>query len=280
MGNIKTLQRSRHTVSGTGSMTIIPIDKLSLTYTGNQLMKIMDTSDPGEGFVKPTGRVPAIEYIYNKNGSLTTDFNRSITNICYNVLNLPDTITFSGGHSTQYSYDASGTKRRVVHRTVQATVQSPGSTGSRPLVAVDTTRTDYCGNVIYENGVLKYILTPEGYVSRSGRSTFVYNYYLKDHLGNNRVVMAVNGTNYTAEQRTDYYPFGMPFENGLAPEKQPYKFGGKELDEMHGLNTYDQGGGKTIRVGDSGHADNGSTGGKVLQYKPVCAVFEQPRKCS
>jgi RHS repeat-associated protein len=42
-------------------------------------------------------------------------------------------------------------------------------------------------------------------------------------------------------QKTDYYPSGMPFENGLAPEKQPYKFGGKELDEMHGLNTYDQG---------------------------------------
>jgi RHS repeat-associated protein len=51
--------------------------------------------------------------------------------------------------------------------------------------------------------------------------------------------MAVNGNNYTAVQKTDYYPFGMPFENGLAPEKQPYKFGGKELDEMHGLNWYD-----------------------------------------
>jgi RHS repeat-associated protein len=41
----------------------------------------------------------------------------------------------------------------------------------------------------------------------------------------------------------NYYPFGMPYEftSRLAPELQPYKFGGKELDEMHGLNWYDQG---------------------------------------
>ncbi|MDR2057043.1 MAG: RHS repeat-associated core domain-containing protein [Dysgonamonadaceae bacterium] len=41
-------------------------------------------------------------------------------------------------------------------------------------------------------------------------------------------------------QTTDYYSFGIPFpNNGKAPERQPYKFGGKEYGEMHGLNWYD-----------------------------------------
>jgi RHS repeat-associated protein len=38
---------------------------------------------------------------------------------------------------------------------------------------------------------------------------------------------------------TDYYPFGATHGNALNPCRQPYKFGGKELNEMHGLNQYD-----------------------------------------
>jgi RHS repeat-associated protein len=52
--------------------------------------------------------------------------------------------------------------------------------------------------------------------------------------------MSVNGSNYTAIQKTDYYPFGLPYANSTNSEQQPYKFGGKEYDEMHGLNWYDQ----------------------------------------
>ena len=50
-----------------------------------------------------------------------------------------------------------------------------------------TTRTtDYCGNMVYENGSPKVLLTEEGYVTLSdGR----YHYYLKNHQGNNRVVL-------------------------------------------------------------------------------------------
>jgi RHS repeat-associated protein len=64
---------------------------------------------------------------------------------------------------------------------------------------------------------------------------------MRDHLGNNRIVVAINGNSHQAVQATDYDPFGMPFSNGVSPERQPYKFGGKELDEMHGLNWYDFG---------------------------------------
>jgi RHS repeat-associated protein len=77
---------------------------------------------------------------------------------------------------------------------------------------------------------LKYILNPEGYAYKVGNN-FYYIYYTRDHLGNNWKA---------GDQINNYYPSGM--ENQFIsqnPEKQPYKFGGKELDGMHGLNWYD-----------------------------------------
>jgi RHS repeat-associated protein len=53
------------------------------------------------------------------------------------------------------------------------------------------------------------------------------------------VIDVSSGNNPTRVQATDYYSFGLPYAYGTAPERQPYKFGGKELDEMHGLNLYD-----------------------------------------
>ena len=40
-------------------------------------------------------------------------------------------------------------------------------------------------------------------------------------------------------QKTDYYPFGLPYADSSHPECQPYKYNGKEYDRMHGLNRYD-----------------------------------------
>ena len=38
-------------------------------------------------------------------------------------------------------------------------------------------------------------------------------------------------------ESTDYYPYGTPFT--IAEAVQPYKYGTKELDRMHGLDLYD-----------------------------------------
>ena len=124
-------------------------------------------------------------------------------------------MTFSNGSTIAYTYDANGRKLRTVHNV--------GST---------TTTTDYAGNVIYENGVQKKLLTEEGYVDLT---TGTYYYYLKDHQGNNRVV--VNGSGAVAETN-HYYPFGGTFASGTV---QPYKYNGKELDTKAGLNWYDYG---------------------------------------
>ena len=66
----------------------------------------------------------------------------------------------------------------------------------------------------------------------------VYHYYMTDHLSNNRVVVNASGA---VTQRDHCYPFGTAFAENTTDEqkKQPYKYNGKELDQMHSLNLYD-----------------------------------------
>ena len=94
--------------------------------------------------------------------------------------------------------------------------------------------TDYSGNVIYENGIQKLLLTEEGYVNLANSNT--YYCYLKDYQGNNRVVINSSGT---VQETNHYYPFGGVFSTST--NVQPYKYNGKELDTKNGLNWYDYG---------------------------------------
>ena len=214
-GNIKGLQRYGQLSSAAYGM----IDNLTLTLNGNQLNRVDDAvtaSAYNGGFEFKNGANAADEYSYDANGNLTKDLNKGISGITYNFLNLPNVVTFSDGSTITYTYGADGTKLRTVHKI--------GST---------TTTTDYCGNVVYENGVQKLLLTEEGYVTLSDSK---YHYYLKDHQGNNRVVISQSGT---VEETSHYYPFGGVFAS--AGNVQPYKYNGKELDTKKGLNWYDYG---------------------------------------
>ena len=153
---------------------------------------------------------------YGRNGNLTKDLNKGITDIQYNFLNLPSRVTFGDGSTITYTYAADGTKLRTVH-----------------AIGGITTTTDYCGNVVYENGVQKLLLTETGYVTLNDGK---YHYYLQDHQGNNRVVMSQDGS---VEETNHYYPFGGVFAS--SGNVQPYKYNGKELDTKKGLDLYDYG---------------------------------------
>ena len=174
------------------------------------------TSAYNGGFEFKDGVKQVNEYTYDANGNLTKDLNKGITNISYNCLNLPSVVTFSDGSTITYTYAADGTKLKTAHKI--------GST---------TTTTDYCGNVVYENGVRKLLLTEEGYVTLSDSK---YHYYLKDHQGNNRVVINQSGS---VEETNHYYPFGGVFAS--TTNVQPYKYNGKEYDTKKGLTWYDYG---------------------------------------
>ena len=129
---------------------------------------------------------------------------------------MPKLVKFKDQSTITYTYAADGTKLRVEHK-----------------IGNSTTRTTYCSNVIYEDGTAKCLLTEEGYVSLDDRE---YHYYLKDHQGNNRVLVNKNGG---VEEINHYYPFGGVFAS--EENVQPYKYNGKELDAKKGLNWYDYG---------------------------------------
>ena len=214
-GNIKGLQRYGQTSSSGYGL----IDNLTYTLSGNQATRVDDavsSSAYNNGFEFKDAVKQTNEYAYDKNGNLTKDLNRNITSIQYNCLNLPSKVTFKDGSTIAYLYAADGTKLRTVHKI--------GST---------TTTTDYCGNVVYENGSQKYLLTEEGYVTLADSK---YHYYLKDYQGNNRVVISSTGT---VEETNHYYPFGGVF--AATNNVQPYKYNGKEFDSKNGLNWYDYG---------------------------------------
>ena len=79
-----------------------------------------------------------------------------------------------------------------------------------------------------------------------------YHYYIRDYQGNNRVIVASNGT---VEQQNDYYAYGGPWGNASTNQGfQPFKYNGKELDRIHGLDWYDYG---------------------ARRYDPACAQFTQ-----
>ena len=111
-----------------------------------------------------------------------------------------------------------------------------------------TTATDYAGNYIYENGLLKFFSHPEGYVEPNG-SGFSYVYQYKDHLGNVRLSYSDTNEDGIVDiseivEESNYYPFGLKHKgyNNQVTSTNPalnYKFGGKEYQDELDLNWYD-----------------------------------------
>lgn len=220
MGNMLTLKRNGLQDGGTYGA----IDNVSFIYKGNQMLRADDNvEDPTykDAWNFVDGASENIEYEYDKNGNMVKDLNKGIQSISYNSLNLPTQIKFEGGKNISYVYDANGKKLQASYTT------------SLPSTSMTL---DYCDNMVYENGVLSQILVDGGYISFTNGKP-VYHYYLKDHLGSNRVV--VNHTTGEVEQVNHYYPFGGLMAESTGGSVQRYKYNGKELDGMHGLDSYD-----------------------------------------
>ncbi|MEI9942915.1 MAG: DUF6443 domain-containing protein [Chitinophagaceae bacterium] len=139
----------------------------------------------------PPVTVYPTDYMYDANGNMTSDVNKSISSITYNYLNLPSVITVTGKGTITYTYDAAGNKLKK--ETVDNTV-----------TPAKTTTTLYIGGAVYENDVLQFMGHEEGRMRFKpaegvAAASFQYDYMLKDHLGNVRMVL-------TEEQKQDKYP--------------------------------------------------------------------------
>ena len=132
-------------------------------------------------------------------------------------MNLPTEINFGPNHKILYLYDANGRKlkKQVIHN-------------------AQSHHTDYSGAFQYEDGFLTLILTPEGRIVKHS-STYDPQYFLKDYLGNVRVVYHANPETGMVEvvQEDHYDPFGMKL-GGLgyvSDIENKYLFQGKEFND-------------------------------------------------
>ena len=203
-GNIQTLQRN--------SAGIL-IDNLSYTYMNNnlsnQLQAVTDASNNTAGSTDVAGTT---DYLYDKNGNLTQDANRSITGISYNVLNLPNIVTKDANNGVTYTYSASGEK-------LVTAVKTNGTTNSRY----------YAGEFEYDNSKAFSLMRMEEGIINKG---YKYEYQLKDHLGNVRVTFSPGTSGPTLDQRTDYYPFGMVSNQYVSSTSgNNYLYNGKEAQK-------------------------------------------------
>lgn len=195
------------------------IDDLLISYTGNRLLAVKDNTANiayAGNFEFTNGADKDTEYSYINNGNLVRDYNKKITKIQYNYLNLPSQIMFENGSDISYIYSSEGNKLRTTH-----------------VIDKDTLITDYCDNVIYENKIPVKLLTKVGYVTLADN---VHHYFLQDHQGNNRVVIDEKNN---VEEVNHYYPFGGVFSS--TSSIQSFKYNGKELDRKNGLDWYDYG---------------------------------------
>ena len=245
-GNIKKLERRGKMQSGSYGV----IDNLNITYNGNQLSSVTESAAEltYAGSLDYKGSKGS-QYKYNENGSLVSDKSRGIAFISYDLSGNPLQIYFTNGNVTKYVYTATGQKLRVIHYTAVANITRTLGVQPAELTQaqiLSTATTDYMlgGSLVLKNGKIDKVLFEGGYAQATASGTtdtFAFNYYNKDHLGNNREVVDAAGT---VKQVTNYYPFGATyFDNSAAtsPDYQPYKYNGKEFDKMNGLNTYDYG---------------------------------------
>jgi RHS repeat-associated protein len=185
-GNIRRMQQW-----GIKGLASTQIDDLSYNYqlngTGpdvsNKLYRVTDGFHDAQtrlGDFKD-GSNGGDDYTYDANGNLATDANKTISSISYNYLNLPQTIAITGKGSIEYVYDAGGSKLKKI-------VRETGKADKTTLYLFGT----------YEDDILQFLPTEEGRIrfEKATGSTcppsvdrFTYDYFIKDHLGNVRMVL-------------------------------------------------------------------------------------------
>ncbi len=229
MGNLESLTRN----GWQNSSNYTNLDVLAYQYdSGNKLLSVTDSGNTSYGFKdrNTTGN----DYSYDANGNLLIDKNKGITNVSYNHHNFPTRVDVTNPEHSgniQYVYDANGIK-------LKKTATDNGN----------VTNVEYNGNFVYENGSLKSITHPEGYIEKESDGSFTYVYQHKDIWKNTRITYADDNNNGSIEaseirREQNHYPFGMQWEGinaTIRHAKNNLKtYQGQELTEELGLNIHE-----------------------------------------
>jgi RHS repeat-associated protein len=219
-GNIKNMMQSGWKLGGSRV-----IDSLSYNYfdKSGRLKNVLDAENDtatrlsdfrsSARYMNNLGGTKsgsATDYNYNAGGNLTADLNKDIEQISYNYLGQPSFVNVRGKGTIEYQYDAKGKKIRKI------TVDSTASN----VVKTTTLYIDECVFISKEfntPGVTDYVDSLQYYLHPAGKARWknlapIYDYLVKDHLGNVRMVL-------TEEQQTDAY-LNASMETALATKEE------------------------------------------------------------
>ena len=223
-GNIKRMQQWGLKLNSSEQ-----IDDLTYTYAtnelSNRLLKVVDgysNANTKLGDFNDGANGTNNDYVYDVNGNMNQDNNKAISGITYNHLNLPSVITVTNKGTVTYTYDAAGNKLKKL--------TTDNSVSGKTI----TTNTNYVGGLVYESKTttptdanspdyadrLQFAGHEEGRIRYkpavgSNPADFAYDYFIKDHLGNVRMVL-------TDEQQQDAYPAATMEEATAADEEKFY----------------------------------------------------------
>lgn len=207
-GNILSMRQK-----GLKAASSVTLDSLMYTYVPNtnRLQKVVDgiTADNKMGDFFDGVNGTNDDYTYDWNGNLVKDKNKNLetytgaNGIQYNHMNqvrfvaMKNDATSNKG-TIEYMYDATGKKhRRLI------------------LEGSDATFTVYSLGALFHKDTLQYLDMEEGRIRYNPvKNTMHYDYFLKDYLGNVRMVL-------TEEKDTSIYP-AVTFEDANTATEQLY----------------------------------------------------------
>ena len=210
------------------------VPDLTFTYLGNQITSVKTSlarpprppRPVREAELLPEASATAAEsrsaaytgFDYDANGNLTADPMRRLNEIEYNAIDRPWRVITATADTVTFIYSAAGDKLAEIYRSRNG---------------LSDLRRDLFGPYELEDGRLLRTALAQGFIDTLG----TIHAFIPDYQGN--ILAVIDCSTDSLEHLTDYYPYGQPHPDCLAPELSLRKYSAKELLTPFGLDEYD-----------------------------------------
>ena len=238
-------------------------DNLTYSYRPGTDIDTLITNSAGVGAA----------YTYDWSGNITSNSRDGAGFILYDIYNQPVEVFDKNGTVIQYGYDANGARvEKEIGSSYNCYIR--GKDGHTDVILLDLSSDNDIFNTIANGDNI-------GQVDWTNQ-LFSHYYYIKDHLGDVRMIMDENGN---AQVWNNYYPFGeeMPGLNTVnAGPDDGYGFTSKELDAETGLyyfgaRYYDSWSGRWMSVDPLSNKYPGWSPYNYVQPFASCAILNGAR---